>query len=165
MFGSSQTSPTRTLVFALFVLFLGDYLSCVCVCVCVCVCILRANAMKADIKKQKAQEVFRAGLTNHYAPATMAIKQFLSFLSICIFLFSSSLLPLCLLLVFSPSFSSRCALCLLWVGGHPRLKQYANPEWRADAMATQDNEWSLLLLISSSHGWNGLLGYILKILP
>lgn len=131
-----SASHQRTLASTLLVLFLGDYLSCVCLCVCLHMCVLRANAMQVDIKK-KSQKVFRTGLTNHHTPATDG-NEAISFLSICIMFFLPSLLPLCLL-ESSPSFSSGCALCLLWVGGHPTLKQYTNPEWRADAVANQSN--------------------------
>lgn len=158
-----SASHQRTLASTLLVLFLGDYLSCGCLCVCLYMCMLRVNATQVDIK-EKSQKVLRSGLTNHHAPATDG-NEAISFLSLHLhhvfFAFSS---PTCLL-EFSPSFSSGCTLCLLWVGGHPSLKQYTNPEWRADAVANQSNGWSSLSLISSSHGWNGLLGNILRILP
>lgn len=132
-----SASHQRTLASTLLVLFLGDYLSCGCLSVCLYMCMLRVNATQVDIKK-KSQKVLRSGLANHHAPATDG-NEAISFLSLHLhhvfFAFSS---PTCLL-EFSPSFSSGCTLCLLWIGGHPSLKQYTNPEWRADAVANQSN--------------------------
>ena len=158
-----SASHQRSLASTLLVLFLGDYLSCVCLCVCLCMCVLRANAMQAGIKKKGTENL------QNRANKSLCSCHWRQWRSFSPFSPSASCFP-CLLFPHSvsfmtSSFSSGCALCLLWVGGHPSLKQYTNPEWRADAVATQSNGWSSLSLISSSHGWNGLLGNILRILP
>ena len=140
-----SASHQRTLASTLLVLFLGDYLSCGCLCVCLYMCMLRVNATQVDIK-EKSQKVLRSGLTNHHAPATDG-NEAISFLSLHLhhvfFAFSS---PTCLL-EFSPSFSSGCTLCLLWVGGHPSLKNYTKSRMEGRCCG-QPKQWVIIIIIN-----------------